>query len=474
MRRLLRVEGLVPAAAVLAFLLIFGRFGGAADPAAEAPWIGLGALLAPAVMAYVHRWAAAWAAVLGAVLWTPLAAGSGTVLAVWAYALVALAVAGRDRPARPEPVPHRRPPPPPGLPHVGVPAEVAGFVLLVPPAAAVLAGGEPPWLSAAMASFGLGCALLARALRHRAALRRLFGSPQPVHAVRVVEQLGYLHVLLPAEDGVTAREFGFGVAEPGEPDEDEPHTRPATLYGAPRPGSWCAVEVAGRLHVPTGPVGEVTTVPYDAVQGLPREIEDDEEQLVDPAALRPADRQAGAFQPREHRIAPQRAWVATVAIGLGAALAAGELARLAGLPAAGLAAMAAGAGAAGFEFGWRAQLRPRLRWHAGGVAAIGFRGLDRQPWATDSAVVHDDAGAVLLTAGESVLTVAVPAPWPSPAVQRSADQLVAALRDCRSRSFAISPLPPPPRIEVPRRPLALYLAWLAAVALTVLIFERAA
>jgi hypothetical protein len=466
-----RVEGLVPAAGALAFLLIFGRFGGAADPAAEAPWIGLGALLAPAVMAYVHRWATAWAAVLGAVLWTPLAAGSGTVLTVWAYALVALVIAGRDRPARPEPVPHRHPPLPAGLPHVAVPAEVTGFALLVPPAAVVLGGAGPPWLAAAMASFGLGCALLARALRQRAALRRLFGSDQPVHAVRVVEQLGYLHVLLPAADGVTAREFGFGVAEPDEPAaEDEPHTRPAVLYGTPRAGSWCTVEVDGRLHVPTGPVGEVTTVPYDAVQGLPREIEDDEEQLVDPEALRPADRAAGAFQPREHRIAPQRAWVATVAIGLGTALAAGELAHLAGLP---VAALVAVAGAAGYEFGWRAQLRPRLAWHAGGVATVGFRGRDRQPWATDSAVVHDDTGAVVLTAGESVLTVPAPAPWPSPAAQRSADQLVASLRDCRSRSFAISPLPPPPQIEVPRRPVALYLAWLASVALTVLIFESA-
>jgi hypothetical protein len=166
--------------------------------------------------------------------------------------------------------------------------------------------------------------------------------------------------------------------------------------------------------------------------------------------------------------------VATAAIGLGAALAAGELAHVAGLPPAGLVALAAVAGAAGYEFGWRSQLRPRLCWHAGGVAAVGFRGRDRQPWAMDSAVVHDDVGTVVLTAGESVLTVPVPAPWPSPAAQRSADQLVAALRDCRSRSFAISPLPPPPRIEVPRRPLSLYLAWLAAVALTVLIFTGTA
>jgi hypothetical protein len=477
MRRLLRSEGLVPAAGVIAFLLIFGWFGGVADPDARARWVGLGALLAPAVMAYAHRWAAAWAAVLGAVIWTPLAHTFGTVVLVWAYAMVAVVTARRERMPVAGPIPQRPPPAPAGLPHVAVPGEVAGFAVLVLAVLGVVLVGTGavvvPWLAVAFAGFGLGCALLARALRQQADLRRLFGSPQPVHAVRVVEQLGYLHVLLPEPDGLTAREFGFAVAEPDRPaEEDEPHTRPAVLYGTPRPGAWCAVEVDGsRLHVPAGPVGDVITVPYDVVQGLPREIEDDEEQLVDPAALRPADRGIGAFDARDHRIAPPRAWAATITTGLGAALGAGELAHLAGLPLAALVPAVAVVAAAGYEFGWRAQLRPRLRWHAGGVATTGFRGRDRQPWAMDSAVVHDDDGTVVLTAGESVLTVPAPAPWPSRAAQRSAAQLVAALRDARAQSFAISPLPPPPEIEVPHRPLLLALAWLASVAAAVLILS---
>ncbi|MET0423431.1 MAG: hypothetical protein ABW046_06130 [Actinoplanes sp.] len=478
MRVLLRVEGLVPAAGLVAFLLIFGILGGAADPAEAARWIGLGALLAPAVMTYAHRVSAAAAGVLGAVLWTPLAGSFATVAVVWAYAGVALfvafrEVAFREKATAPPPGPHRKPPPPPGLPHVGVTAEVLGFTLLGSAAVGlVLALSQsPPWLAAVLPAFGLGCALLARAVRHRGLLRRLFGTPQPVHAVRVVEQLGYVHVLLPGPSGTTAWEFGFDIAEPDEPDEDdEPHTLPGVLYGDPRPGAWCALVVEGRLHVPVGPVGALAEVPYDVVQGLPREIEDDEEQLVDPAALRPADQGVDAFQTREHRIAAPRAWVATVAIGLGGALAAGELARLAELPLAGLAGVVVLAAAAGFEFGWRSQLRPRLRWHAGGVAAVGFRGFDRQPWATDSAVLHDDEGTVVLTAGEAVLTVPVPAPWPARSAQRSADQLVAALRDARARSFAISPLPPPPEIEVPRRPVALYAAAAlgAAIALVIL------
>jgi hypothetical protein len=472
MRVLLRVESLVPAAGMVTFLLLFGVLGGVSDPAPAARWLGLGVLLAPAVMVYAHKPAAAWGALLGAVLWTPLATGYTAILIVWAYALVGVMIAQRERPPAALPVPHRRPPAPPALPHVAVPAEVAGFSLLLLAAAGVVWVGVDdaavPWLAGTVTAFGLGCALLARAVRHQAALRRLFNHPQPVHAVRAVEQEGYVHVLVPAPDDQTALELAFDVAEPRprEEDEDDAHTVPGVLYGIPRPGEWCVLEVGDRLHVPVGPVGEVITVPYDVVHALPREIEDDEEQLVDPEALRPTDRDAGAFQPREHRISPARAWTATLTIGLGAALAAGELARLAHLPVAVLAALAA---AAGLEFGWRSQLRPRLRWHAGGIAAVGFRGRDRQPWATDSAIVHDDGGSVVLTAGESVLTVPVPPPWPSGRAQRSADELVAALRDARSRSLALRPLPPPPEIAVPRRPVLLYLAWLACTAGTTLI-----
>ena len=425
-------------------------------------------IAAPAVMAYAHRWAAAWAAIFGALVWTSLSSAYVAVLVVWAYAGIAVLVAQRDRPPPAEPVPYRRPPAPEALPRVAAPAQALGVALFV---GAALGLGyvwsdldASRWLTLVIAGAGLGCALTARALHRQRALHDLFAVPQPVHAVRVVEQLGYLHVLLPSADGRTAWEFGFDVAEPDEPaEDDEPHTVSAVLYGDPRPGGWCAVTVDGRLHVPLGPVTERNTVPYDVVHGLPREIEDDEEQLVDPEALRAADRTAAAFQTREHRIAPQRAWVATVTIGLGASLAAAELCRLAGAGTPVTATLVTLAAAAGYEFGWRTQLRPRLRWHAGGVASVGFRGCDRQPWATDSAVVHDDRGSVVLTAGESVLTVPAPAPWPSTAEQRSADQLVAALREARTRSLAISPLPAPPEIDVPRRPTALYPACLLSV-----------
>jgi hypothetical protein len=474
MGRVLRAEGLVPATGLAVFLLVFGLFGGAQDPAPPARWVGAGLLLAPALMAYAHRWAAAWAAIFCALAWTSLSGPYVAVAVVWAYAAISVIVAQRDRPPAGEPVPRRRPPQPVLVPKVARATEATGAALV---ALAALGLGyvwsdvrAAPLLTLVIGGAGVGCALLARAAHRQHALRDLFAHPQPAHTVRVVEQVGYLHVLLPSPDGQTALEFGFDVAEPDEPEDDDPHTVEAVLFGEPRRDAWCAVEVGGRLHVPVGPVGEVIAVPYDVVDGLPREIEDDEEQLVDPAALRSSDADGDAYRTREHRIAPQRAWVATVTIGLGAALAAGELGHyfLPGWS----ALLIAGAGAVGYEFGWRNQLRPRLRWHAGGIAAVGFRGVDRQPWATDSAVLHDDGGSVLLSAGESVLTVPAPAPWPAKSAQRTADELVAALRVARTRSFEISPLAPPPEIAVPRRPFALYPAWLLTVLVTMLIVGR--
>jgi hypothetical protein len=443
MGRVVRAEGLVAATGLAVFLLVFGLFGGAQDPDPPAKWIGAGLLLAPAFMAYAHRWAAAWATIFGALAWTSLSGPYVAVAVVWAYAAVAVMVAQRDRPHPGEPVPRRRPPQPLLMPSVARATEATGAALI---ALAALGLGyvwsdvrAAPLLTAVIGGAGMGCALLARAAHRQHALRDLFALPQPAHTVRVVEQLGYLHVLLPAPDGQTALEFGFDVAEPDEPEDDEPHTVEAVLFGEPQPGAWCAVEVGGRLHVPVGPVGEVITVAYDVVDGLPREIEDDEEQLVDPLALRSGDADGDLYKTREHRIAPQRAWVATVTIGLGAALGAGELGRLSSTPKEVLSLFVALAAAAGYEFGWRNQLRPRLRWHAGGIASVGFRAVDRQPWATDSAVLHDDRGSVLLTAGESVLTV--PAPAPSSSWPRSASRGHGRSRSARSRRRPTSRCP---------------------------------
>jgi hypothetical protein len=503
MGRVLRVEHAVPVAAVAVALLVVAAFPpeaagpslgsvaaplGPAGPLAGAVrtvrWVALGLLAAPAVMVYLHRGAAAGGAVACALGWAVLGLGYGwRELLPCGYALVAVLVA-RHRPvvaADAVPVPEgRRPPPrPDAWPAAGGPAVALAVTVL---AAAALAGagargaGHDAWLAPAVAAAGVGVALLARVAGRRRALRELFGAPQPVRPARVVDQLGYVHVLVPASDGRTAVEFGINTADTfstWDPEDGDPRTREALLYGEPLPGAWCAVEVDGRVHVPVEPVGTTTLVPYDADHGVPREVSDDEDQLVDPAALTAADGRAAPDEVREHRVAPVRAWCSTVVTGLGAALAAAEAMHLAGQsggwPAVAVVASVAGAG---FEFGWRSQLRPRLRWHAGGVAAVGFRGLVREPWTVDSAAVHDDEGAVTLTVGDSVLTVAAPAPWPPGSAQRTGDQLVAALRAARTRSFAGGDLPPPPDVVVPRRPLLLYAAWAVTVAGALALFAR--
>jgi hypothetical protein len=160
MGRLLRVEGLLPVTAAVAFLLLFGLLGGAGDPSPAAPWVGLGVLVAPAIMGYAHRGAAAWAAGLAAVVWTSLAHTASAALVAWAYALVAIAITRRDRSPVAAPVPRRQPPAPAGLPQVAVPAEVAGLSLLTLAmagfVATLLGYAGTPWLTAVIAVFGLG------------------------------------------------------------------------------------------------------------------------------------------------------------------------------------------------------------------------------------------------------------------------------------------------------------------------------
>ncbi|MEV6489279.1 hypothetical protein AB0M20_11720 [Actinoplanes sp. NPDC051633] len=563
-----RVQHLVPAAAVLIVLIIVAAPGSSSELAAVAApggpeaagpavrWMALGLLAAPAVMVYVHRPAAAWAAVACAGWWVITRPGYGwRELLPCAYALVAVLVAHarppapahtpesaradfagwfdvtrahlttRTRifsdpstsssdpleptdpdPAHPDPAhpdlsfrgldPNRapahprlgpehpaeevrvaRPPQPAAWPSVGGPAAGLAVAALAGAGAFVaqtLRTGAPAWLAAAVVAAGVGVALLARNRARRRALHELFSAEQPVREARVVDQLGYLHVLVPTPDGRTAVEFGMDTADTwstwdGEP--GDPRTRPATLYGEPRPGSWCAVEVDGRVHVPVEPVGMTTLITYDPEHGLPQEVTDDEEQLVDPDALLGTDHLETPDEMHEHRISPVRAWCTVAAIGLGATLAAAEGMHLAGFagdwPSVTVVAVVA---AAAFEFGWRSQLRQRLRWHAGGVVAVGFRGVVREPWTVDSAAVHDDEGAVTLTVGDSVVTVPAPPPWPRGSGQRNCEQLVAALRDARMLAFAGGPLPPPPSASVPHRPLLLVAAWAVTVTGAVALF----
>jgi hypothetical protein len=487
MRRFLRVEHLVPVTGLMIFLLVYA---GAPDPACTvaapcAPdvpsWVALGGLLAPAIMVYAHRWAAAWATVACAVSWLFIerlrtGATGWAVLLPWAYAAVGVLVA-RYRADRIEQVaPRAVVPAPLALPGVG--ARLAGTAAAVLVATAALSGwvmwrqqdrAGTPLIALVVAAAGLGFALLARADGRRRGLRNLFATPQPIRTVRVADDYGYVHVLVPAGDGRTAVEFGIFVDEPDPPspgdDDADPETLPAVLYGEPHPGRWCAVDVGGRLRVPVAPVAATLEVPYDVAHHLPREVADDDAQLVDPDQLTDADRAAAPAEVREHRVTPARRWFETLAIGLGTTATAGQLVHLAGRwhgwPA---IATVAGVAAVAYEFGWRTQLRPRLRWDVGGLAAITFRRRERAMWTADSGVVHDDDGTVIVTTGDVVLVVDAPRPWPPWAAQRTADQLVAALRDARRQALDTVGAPAPPDVAEPGRPLLLYLVWAATVA----------
>jgi hypothetical protein len=377
---------------------------------------------------------------------------------------------------RPPPGRFAQPPAPADWPVIARAAAVTGAVVVAAAAGLVVwwqVTGQAVGIGFALLVGGIGAALVARARGRRRELRRLFGSVQPLRRARVVDQLGYLHVLVPAADGRSAVEFGINTADDWSTDDEEgePQTVPALLYGDPAPGEWCAVVAEGRLHVPVEPVAEVTVVPYDADHGLPREISDDEEQLVDPDALRADDHLAPADAVHEHRVSPARAWCTVAAIGLGAASCAAEGLHLVGHTGDWLAMGVVGVvSLAAVEFGWRSQVRQRLLWNLGGVTSIGFRGSVSEPWTVDTAAVHDDEGAVILAVGDSVVTVPVPPPWPRTSSQRTRDQLVAALRDARWQSFATAHLPPPPKATVPRRPLLLVAAWAVAVAAVVALF----
>jgi hypothetical protein len=565
MRRILRVEHLVPLISVAIFVLIV-----TVDPDPPctlrtpcgpdvASWVELGLLVAPAIMVYAHRWAAAWGAVTCAVAW-PLLDRFAIDRLGWAMflplvlALVAAFVA-RHRTARFEHLsPRAMVSPPPALPRVGGSLIVAAAVVFVASAGfggwvawrqdrveqqearARVAGGtvreqidddgvpvirveladgssqrlkvlstddyppgspvevlvddaglrqlrsQPydltPLLTWSLGGLGLAVALLVRALQRRRDLRALFARPQPVRTVRVVDFYGIVHILVPAADGRTAAEFAIQVDETfpppdvGHEDDEELETTAALLYGEPRSGRWVAVEVGGRVRVPVEPVDDVVEVPYDAEHHLPQELYEDEAQLVDPVQLTAADRNAAPADVREHRTAPARRWFEAVAIGVGVTAAVAEgihlIDKWRGWPVWLTLALVA---AVAYEFGWRTQLRPRLRWDVGGIAAVTFRGRERAMWTADSGIVTDDDGTVIVTTGDVVLVVDAPKPWPPWTPQRTAEQLVAALRDARRQALDMVDAPAPPDIDEPGRPFALYLVWAATIALAMVLFR---
>ncbi|MFB9185307.1 hypothetical protein ACFFX1_44920 [Dactylosporangium sucinum] len=319
---------------------------------------------------------------------------------------------------------------------------------------------------------GGGVGLLAQAYGRRRMLRRLFAEPQAVHAVRVLDHGDEIAVLLPGPPG-SARQFNVVVVHERPPhgldDEDSDvrarvHTVPATLFGDPHAGRWCAVEVDGRVRVPTRPVAEVETVPYDSGRGLPAGIEDDGEPAVDPADLLPDDQDPSTV--REHRAASLRSWAGTAV--QAAAIVTVTMAAAAGTaPAMALAVLGVVSAGVACELAWRYYLRPRACWSVGGVSVLTPWGCRRMAWTPGTAIEITEDGEVLLTDGE--ITFAVPAAGGRPAagVARSPRQLAAALRHARRVALDTGRVGPPPGLPAPRRPWPLYLIWVAVSATAV-------
>ncbi|MEV6923755.1 hypothetical protein AB0M46_04465 [Dactylosporangium sp. NPDC051485] len=321
---------------------------------------------------------------------------------------------------------------------------------------------------------GGGVALLARAYGRRRMLHRLFAEPQAVHAVRVLDHGDEITVLVPGPPG-SARQFNIVVVHECPPDgvDEDSHARtrvrtvPATLFGDPRAGGWCAVEVHGRIRVPTRPVAEVEIVPYDSDRGLPADIEDDGEPAVDLADLLPDDQDPSTV--REHRAATLRSWAGMVV--QAAAIVTVTMVSAAGtLPAMALVVLGVVNAGVACELAWRYSLRPRACWNVGGISVLTPWGQRRSAWTPDTGIEITEDGAVLLTDGETEFRIPVAAGRPVAGVARSPWQLAAALRHARRIALDTGQVGPPPRLPATPRPWPLYLIWAvisaAAIALT--------
>ena len=185
----------------------------------------------------------------------------------------------------------------------------------------------------------------ARAVGRNLGLRRLLTTAQPVRALRAVEYADEVFVHLPNqrpgritaatvpvlvdnlpeewshqdEDDEDRQDEDEKADEQDEQDEDwqdeeerwyeEPVA--ALVYGDPRPGHWCAVEIDGRLRLPSDAVSELDDLPVDPTTGGYAPMA--EEPPVDPALLTEVDRLAGPGDVRTHRPHPLSGWARTVA-----------------------------------------------------------------------------------------------------------------------------------------------------------------
>jgi hypothetical protein len=321
------------------------------------------------------------------------------------------------------------------------------------------------WVLVGVLLGGVAAACYFRGVETSYRPRRLFADAQPVSAVSALCGLGIVAVY--AAD-----------ARPGEPalahfhtavdeEDDDPDVgsgfRPATLYGVPVPGHWCAVVVDGQLLTPTRPVptGRVTAPLYGQ---LPTGDEDDDLPMPQQPplrpeeldALRPADRFAAPDQVLTHVRNPLVGYASAVGMPLVLTIASRALPDL---PYTIWLFVAALALALSCAAAWRMFMRGRAAWNGHGIAVVGAINEDRAAWHTVKDIDHDGESVTIITENRGLVLSAGRFLGMAGHTERDAEQLAHALRYARDRAATAS-AEDPPKLERPRPSPGLYALWL--------------
>jgi hypothetical protein len=310
------------------------------------------------------------------------------------------------------------------------------------------------WLLLGVFLAAVAAAAATRAEQLALAPRRLFEDEQPVTEVSVLVGIGVVAVYA-------------GDARPGEPAVFEIRTRPtpvpergiqpASLFGVPAPGHWCAVVVEGEPLAPVRPLsaGSVHAPAYGSGE-LDRPVLRGPLRAEEVAALRPADREAPPDQLRVHVRSPLVGYATAAGTPLALMLPVWALLDLSYGAAFLIAAVVLAASCA---LSWRVIMRGRIAWNGRGIAIIDAFGDERVGWSEVYDIRHDRDSVTVHTGQRRLVVGAGPVFGLLGRRDRSAEELANALRHAR-HTGAPDPSEGLPRLDRPRPPLGLYGVWL--------------
>jgi hypothetical protein len=311
------------------------------------------------------------------------------------------------------------------------------------------------WLFLGVFLAAVAAAAIARGVEIGHGPVRLFDVAQPVTEVSVVVGVGVVAVYA-------------GDARPGEPAVAEFRTRlrpvpergirPASLFGVPAPGHWCAVVVDGEAIAPTRPLSTagILAPPYGVDELGRAVVARGPLRAEELAALRPADREAPPDQLRFHARSPLGGCVVAALAPLALIL---PLRTLFDLSYGVALAVAAVALAISCGLSWRLIMRDRITWNGRGIAIVDAFGEQRVGWSQVHAIEHD-RDTVTVHTGQRRLVVGAGALFGVfGRGDRGAEELANALRHARSTA-GDDPAEGLPRLARPRPPLGLYAVWL--------------